>query len=145
MHASALGLSRVSAVASAISACRPWRRSYGARASSWASVAVLYCRAWIRAARGQSVSQSVITGPVSKGGGDVSARAHTCVAFVRWVAFGPSELRNGAQSASGSHERHASPAGVSDAPPRGGYVDLRGSWYMYGASGFNDPTGSPDP
>ena len=28
------------------------------------------------------------------------------------------------------HERHASPAGVSDAPPCGGYVDLRGSWYI---------------
>ena len=45
----------------------------------------------------------------------------------------PSFLRLGAQSASGSHERSASPAGVSDAAtPRGGYVDLRGSWYLYG-------------
>ena len=62
----------------------------------------------------------------------------------------PSFLRLGAQSASGSHERSASPAGVSDAAtPRGGYVDLRGSWYLYGQERLgrvypdNEP-GSPD-
>ena len=50
----------------------------------------------------------------------------------RPAASVPSFLRLGAQTASGSHELGASPAGVSDASPRGGYVDIRGSWYMYG-------------
>ena len=58
-------------------------------------------KVWLR--KGQSVSQSVsyFTVPprahpssanfLLSRGGDVSARAHTCVAWGRCVAFGPSE------------------------------------------------------
>ena len=62
----------------------------------------------------------------------------------RPAASVPSFLSLGAQTASGSHELGASPAGVSDASPRGGYVDIRGSWYMYGqVRASTRITGSP--